>query len=160
MRTGLMSSRNSPTLTLDVRHRRAEPCAAGLVLVGVACAVPWLPDPTSWTTLLGGAACLAAMGFGLWRAGWIGSRHRITRLRWLADGRWVLADSRDQACHAELSTRTRLAGTTLWLCWRTSRGLRSMLLAPGDLPVNELRALCVRLRVEALERALPEAHGR
>jgi hypothetical protein len=35
-----------------------------------------------------------------------------------------------------------------------------MLLAPGDLPASELRALAVRLRIEALERALPEARAR
>jgi hypothetical protein len=35
-----------------------------------------------------------------------------------------------------------------------------MLLATGDLPASELRALAVRLRIEALERALPEARAR
>jgi hypothetical protein len=155
-----MSSRNSPTLTLDVRMRRAEPCAAGLVLVGGVCGALLL-GPTSWTNLLAAAGCLAVVGFGLWRAGWIGSRHRVVGLRWLADGRWLLADSRENAFPAELSAGTRLAASVLWLVWRTDLGRRrSMLLAPGDLPASQLRALSVRLRIEALERALPEAGRR
>jgi hypothetical protein len=140
--------------------RRAEPCAAWLVLVAGACGVLLL-GAVSWTTQLAGAAGLAAIGVGLWRAGWIGSRHRIVGLRWLADGRWLLADSREVASPGVLSTGTRLARSALWLCWRTPRGRwRSMLLRPGDLPASDLRALVVRLRVEALERALPEVRAR
>jgi hypothetical protein len=155
-----MSSRNSPTLTLDVRTRRAEAFAARLALVGGACGA-LLPGSTSWTSLLAAAGCLGVIGFGLWRAGWIGSRHRIVGLRWLADGRWLLADSRANAFPAELSAGTRLAGNALWLVWRTSCGRRrSMLIASGDLSAGQLRALCVRLRIGALERALPEAGWR
>jgi hypothetical protein len=163
-----MSSRNSPTLTLDVRARRVEPCAAALVLVGGACgallagATFW---PASWTNILAAAGCLAVIGSGLWRAGWIGSRHRIVELRWLADGRWVLTGNREAACPVQLSGElcagTRLGRNALWLVWRTPRGpRRSLLLAPGDLPASQLRALSVRLRTEAVERALPEARGR
>ena len=140
--------------------RRAEPCAAWLVLVAGACAVLLL-GATSWTTQLAGAGCLGAIGFGLWRHGWIGSRHRIVGLRWLADGGWLLANSRESASPGVLSAGTRLAPDALWLCWSTPRGRqRSMLLAAGDLPASELRALVVRLRIEALERALPEARPR
>ena len=140
--------------------RRAEQCAAWLVLVAGACGVLLL-GATSWTTQLAGGGCLAAIGFGLWRQGWIGSRHRIVGLRWLADGRWLLADGREAACLGVLSADTRFARTALWLCWKTPRGRRrSMLLARGDLPASELRALSVRLRIEALERALPEARAR
>jgi hypothetical protein len=140
--------------------RRAEPCAAWLVLVAGVCAVLLL-GAASWSTQLAGAGCVAAVGFGLWRQGWIGSRHRIVGLRWLADGRWVLADSRESAFPGVLSAGTRLARNALWLCWTTSRGRRrSMLLATGDLPASELRSLAVRLRIEALERALPEARAR
>ena len=159
MRTGLMSSRNSPTLTLDVRMRRAEQSAAWLVLVGGACSVLSL-DPASPTSTLAAVACLAAVGYGLWRSGWIGSRYRIVGVRWLADGRWLLAD-RQHTFPGELSGSSRLLGTAVWLRWKTS-GCRwqSMLLTDGDLPRDQLRALAIRLRIEALERALPEARGR
>ena len=79
--------------------RRAETRAAGLVLGAGACAVLLL-GPTSWTNALAGAGCLLALGFGLWRAGWIGSTHRIVRARWLADGRWQLSDTPAQPAPA------------------------------------------------------------
>lgn len=140
--------------------RRAEPRAAALVLVASACAVLLL-GPASWMSGVASTGCLLAIGFGLWRAGWIGSRHRIVGLRWLADGSWLLADSRETTVPAELSAGTRLAPNALWLQWTTVRGRRrSMLLASGDLPPSQLRALAVRLRIEAVERALPEARRR
>jgi hypothetical protein len=138
--------------------RRAEKSAGWLVLVGGACSVAML-DPVSLMTALG-AACLAAVGFGLWWSGWIGSRHRIVTVRWQADGRWLLAD-RQRTFPGELAAGSRLFGTALWLRWKTPpRRWRSMLLTVGDLPPDQLRALAVRLRVEVLERALPEAGGR
>jgi hypothetical protein len=155
-----MSSRNSPTLTLDVRLRRAETSAAWLVLVAGAYAVLLL-DPTSCANVLAGAGCLVAIGFGLWRAGWIGSRHRIVRLQWLAAGGWLLADGRESTFSGRLSAGTRLARNALWLQWKTAGGRqRSMLLAPGDLPASQLRALAVRLRIDVLERALPDVRPR
>ena len=155
-----MSSRNSPTLTLDVRQRRAESCAARLVLAGGACGALLL-GPTSWLGLLAAFAGLPLIGLGLWRAGWIGSRHRIVGLRWLADGRWMLAGNRESMAVGELSAATRLVRNVLWLVWSTSNGRRrSMLLAPGDLPASELRALSVRLRIDGAGRALPEAGPR
>ncbi|HKS58537.1 MAG TPA: hypothetical protein VJS12_24800 [Steroidobacteraceae bacterium] len=109
-------------------------------------------------SLLAGAACLAAIGFGFWRAGWIGSRHRIVGLDWRGDGRWLLADSRQRTFTGELAGGTRLFGNALWLQWRTPNcRFRSMLLVASDLPPSQLRALAVRLRIGALERALPEA---
>jgi hypothetical protein len=154
-----MSSRNSPTLTLDVCLRRAETRAAWLVLVGGACGALLL-DPASPTTTLAAAACLLSIGYGLWRSGWIGSRHRIVGVRWLADGRWLLAD-REHTFPGELSGGSRLFGTAVWMRWETPRHRRrSMLLTDGDLPPDQLRALAVRLRIEALERALPEARRR
>lgn len=157
MRTGLMSSRNSPTLTLDVRMRRTERCASWLVL-GASAVSALLLGAQSGMNLLAGAVCLAVIGVGLWRAGWIGSRHRIVGLRCLADGCWVLADGRQSTFHGELAGGTRLFANALWLQWRSpNRGFRSMLLAAGDLPASQLRALAVRLRIEAQERALPES---
>jgi hypothetical protein len=140
--------------------RRAEPCAAGLVLIAGACGVLLLGG-ASWTNLSAAAASLAAIGFGLWRAGWIGSRHRIVRVHWLADGRWLLDDGRAKGFAGELAAGTRLARDALWLRWRTPNGrLRTLLLARGDLPETQRRALSVRLRIEALERVLPEAPRR
>jgi hypothetical protein len=130
------------------------------VLIAGACSVLLL-GAVSWTNLPAGAATLAAIGFGLWRAGWIGSRHRIVGLRWLADGRWLLADSRGNAFSGELSAGTRLARNACWLHWTTSGDRsRTMLLARGDLSDSELRALAVRLRIEAVERVLPEPRRR
>lgn len=155
-----MSSRNSPTVALDVRARRAERRAAWLALVGAGCAVALLGSAAAWTQLLAVAGIGAIAALGLWRAGWIGSRHRIVDVRWLADGRWILAD-RGGTFPAELCTDTRLFGQAIWLRWKTGPWRRrSMLLAQGDLAAGQLRALGVRLRIEALERALPEAAGR
>jgi hypothetical protein len=152
-----MSSRNSPTLTLDVRTRRAEQRAAWLTLVAAACAV----------VLLGAVAAVAAgaIAWGLWRAGWIGSRHRIVAVRWLADGRWTLVDGAGAAIPGELSADTRQIPNAVWLRWKTGPARRrSMLLTAGDLPAGQLRALAVRLKIEApiggMKRALPEAGAR
>jgi hypothetical protein len=154
-----MSSRNSPTLKLDVHLRRVETCAAWLVLVAGAGSVLML-DPVSLTTTLAAAAGLAVVGYGLWSSGWIGSRYRIVSVRWDADSRWLLAD-REHTFAGELSAGSRLFGTALWLRWRTARRRwRSMLLTVDDLPPDQLRALAVRLRIEALERALPRAGAR
>jgi hypothetical protein len=137
--------------------RRAERCAGWLVLGAGACGVLLLGGQ-SGMSLLAGAPCLALIGFGLWRAGWIGAGHRIVAVQWLADGRWLLTEGRRDIFPGELAGGTRLFGNLLWLQWRTpKRRLRSMLLAAGDLPASQLRALAVRLRIEALERALPEA---
>ena len=155
-----MSSRNSPTLTLEVNGRRAEALAAWLVLAGAGCAVALLgaaPAGTQWLAV----GAVGAIAFGLWRAGWIGSRHRIIRMRWLADGHWSLTDLHSSAIPAELSADTRLAGTAVWLRWKTAAGRRrSMLLVRGDVPAGQLRALCIRLGIQALERALPDAPAR
>jgi hypothetical protein len=137
--------------------RRAERCAGWLVL-GVGACSALLLGTQSGTHLLAGAACFAVIGCGLWRAGWIGSGHRIVGLRWQADGRWLLVDRRQNTFPGELAGGTRLFANALWLQWRTpNHRFRSMLLAAGDLPASQLRALAVRLRFEALERALPEA---
>jgi hypothetical protein len=133
--------------------RRTEQRAAGLVLVAAACAV----------VLLGPAAAVGGglIAWGLWRAGWIGSTHRITSALWLADGRWILADGQGNEFAGELSADTRRVRQAVWLSWNTGRGRRrSMLLTPGDLPSDCLRALATRLPIEAAERALPEARTR
>ena len=114
----------------------------------------------SWTQWLA-ASAVGAIAFGLWRAGWIGSPHRLLGVSWLPDGRWSLADSHGAAIPAELSPDTRLVGDGVWLRWKTTPGRRrSMLLIRGDMPAGQLRALRVRLRIEALEQALPDARTR
>jgi hypothetical protein len=140
--------------------RRAETRAAGLVLAAGASAVLLL-GPASWANLLVGAGCLLTVGFGLWRAGWIGATHRIVRAQWRADGRWQLGATDENPFDGELSAGTRLWRNSLWVQWVTPGGRRRfMLLAPGDLPPSQLRALAVRMRIEALERALPEVRRR
>jgi hypothetical protein len=130
---------------LDVRTRRAEKLAGWLVLVAAGGAVGLLGTAPPWTQLLA-AGAVGAIAFGLWRAGWIGSRHRIV-------GRLRLA--------GDFSADTRVVRNAVWLRWTSAVGPeRSMLLVRRDLPAGQLRALCVRLRIEALERALPEARTR
>jgi hypothetical protein len=140
-----MSFRNSPTLALDVRTRRAERLAAWLVLIGVGGAAALLGASPWWTPLL--AACgVGAVALGLWRAGWIGSSNRVAEVRWPP---------------GELSADTRVFRNAVWLRWTSRVGRRSaMLLARGDVPAGQLRALAVRLRIDAVERALPEARTR
>jgi toxin CptA len=151
-----MSSRNSPTLTLEVNGRRTETRAAWLVLASAVCSVALLGGLPFWMRALAGAT-VGAIGLGLWRAGWIGSKYRIIAARWAADGRWVLTDRHRSAIPAELSGATRLAGRVVWLHWKIAPGRRrSMLLARGDMPAGQLRALRARLGIEALERALPD----
>jgi Membrane-bound toxin component of toxin-antitoxin system len=155
-----MSSRNSPTLTLEVNGRRAEALAAWLVLATAGCTIVLLGAAPSWTQWLAVGA-VGAIAIGLWRAGWIGSKHRIIGVRWLADGCWSLADSHGKAIRAELSGDTRLAGSAVWLRWKTTPGRRrSMLLVRGDMPAGQLRTLRVRLQIQALERALPDVPAR
>jgi hypothetical protein len=155
-----MSSRNSPTLTLEVNGRRTETLAAWLVLACAACAVVLLGALPVWMQGLAGAA-VCAIALGLWRAGWIGSRYRISRVLWFADGRWSLADPHRSAIPAVLSGDSRLAGDVVWLRWRTAPGRRrSMLLTRGDLPAGQLRKLRARLGIEALERVLPDTPTR
>jgi hypothetical protein len=140
-----MSSRNSPTPALDVRSRRAERLAAGLVLVAAGGAVALLGASPWWTQLLA-AGGVVTVALGLWRAGWIGSRHRVADLRWSS---------------GELSADTRIFRDAVWLRWTNLGGRRrAMLLARGDIPAGQLRALAVRLRIEAVERALPECRTR
>ena len=125
--------------------RRAERLAAGLVLVAAGGAVALLGGSPWWTQSLA-AGGLVAVALGLWRAGWIGSDNRLAKLLWPP---------------GELSADIRVFRDAVWLRWRSPAGRRrAMLLACGDLPAGQLRALAVRLRIEAVERALPEASTR
>ena len=125
--------------------RRAERLAAGLVLVAAGGAVALLGASPWWTqSLAAGGVVIVALG--LWGAGWIGFSNRLAELRWPP---------------GELSADTRVFRNVVWLRWRSPAGhRRAMLLARADLPAEQLRALAVRLRIEAVERALPEAPKR
>jgi hypothetical protein len=129
-----MSSPNLPTLTLDLRKRRAERLVAWLVLVAVGAAVALLGASPWWIQSLAGIGA-GAVAFGLWRSGWIGSSHRVVELRWPT---------------GELAADTRVYSGAAWLGWKSSGGRPAyMFLVRGDLPAGQLRALCVRLRTAA-----------
>jgi hypothetical protein len=125
--------------------RRAERLAAGLVLLAAGGAVALLGASPWWTQSLA-AGGVVAVALGLWGAGWIGSGNQIAELRWPP---------------GEFSADTRVFRDAVWLRWRSPAGRRhAMLLARGDLPAGQLRAVAVRLRIEAVERVLPEAPTR
>jgi hypothetical protein len=115
------------------------------MLVAAGGAVALLGASPWWIRLLA-ASGVVTVAIGLWQAGWIGSSHRVTDLRWFS---------------GELSADTRVFRDAVWLRWTSLGGCRrAMLLARGDIPARQLRALAVRLRIEAVERALPEARTR
>lgn len=115
------------------------------MLVAAGGAVALLGASPWWTQLLA-AGGVATVALGLWRAGWIESSNRVVELRWPP---------------GELSADTRVFRNAVWLRWRSPAGRRhAMLLARGDVPAGQLRALVVRLRIEVVERALPEARTR
>jgi hypothetical protein len=125
--------------------RRAERLAAGFVLVAAGGAVALLGASPWWTQSLA-AGGVVTVALGLWGAGWITSGDRLAELRWPP---------------GELSADTRVFRDAVWLRWRSPAGRwRAMLLARADLPAGQLRALAVRLRIEAVERALPEPRTR
>lgn len=149
-----MSSLGSPTLDLDVRLRRTERLVA-CVAIAAAMIGPGLIQPLA---LLGplplallsmSAASLVAAGF--WRSGWIGQRHRLRRIVWLADGRWLLSTGSGARLEAELSHKTRRGRAFAWLRWQAPHRY-SMLLVRGDLAGAELRRLLVRLGIDRLSR--------
>jgi hypothetical protein len=92
------------------------------------------------------AAAVLALGFRSQR--WLGGPGRLTTVRWLSDGRWILSSSERKNIPATLSPGTRLGHGWLWLRWRTDREVRSLLLLNGDAPAAELRRLNARLRLE------------
>ena len=115
------------------------------MLVAAGGAVALLGASPWWIQFLAASGVLT-VAIGLWQAGWIGSSHRVSDLRWSS---------------GELSADTRVFRHAAWLRWTSLGGCRhAMFLARGDLPAGQLRALAVRLRIEAVERALPEARTR
>jgi hypothetical protein len=113
--------------------RRAERLAAWLVLVAAGGAVALLGASPGWQLLAAGG--FGAVAGGLWRAGWIGSSHRVIDLQWPT---------------GKLTADTRVYSGAVWLGWKRSGGHPGyMFLVRGDLPAGQLRALCVRLRTGA-----------
>jgi hypothetical protein len=143
-----MSSHASPPLVLEVGGRRADRRGVALLLAltVLVVAVAWLQGAA-----LGLGLCLATagvLGYGLWRARWFGVR-RLSRIAWLADGRWELVDASGQVLEASLRGDTRVGSHYVWLRWNADVA-RSMLLFRGDLTEVELRRLIVRLRIQGL----------
>lgn len=162
-----MSSQGSPTLDLDVRARRTEQRIA--VAATLAAVVAPLLLQIDWGVSAAAAlVCAFAVGYGFWYAGWLPAgqlaRHRLRRLVWLADGRWLLTNEQGDQFEARLLTDTRVGVGCAWLGWaihsdqvvpaRTDRNRMrqhySMLLGPGDLRAGDLRRLLVRLAVDPL----------
>ncbi len=160
-----MSSQGSPTLDLDVRARRTERRIA--VTATLAAVVAPLLLQIDWRLSAAAAlVCAFTVGCGFWSAGWLPAvqpaGHRLCRLVWLADGRWLLTNERGDQFETSLLDDTRLGFGCAWLRWtthldqiapgRTDRnGMRhryAMLLGPGDLRASDLRRLQVRLAVD------------
>jgi hypothetical protein len=141
-----VSSQNSPTLELDVRARRWEPRIAAITLL-LAAASPWaLGGISFWVMAAGSTIFTVVVWWGLRRACWLGGARRIERVVWLPDGHWVLVDGQGRSRDGMLRADSRTGGQIVWLRWNAD-GIRSMLLASGDVPATELRRLVVRLRV-------------
>ena len=145
-----MSSPGLPTLELDVRSRRAEPCAARLALLLAAGAPLFIGQ--DWEHLALAVMATVACAIGFRRAGWLGGAHRIERVVWLAEGRWRLTDAAGQECDAVLGPSSRVAAGMMWLSWTrhpaaAEGGTRSMWLTSRDVPQQQLRRLGVQLRL-------------
>jgi hypothetical protein len=107
--------------------------------------------PLSATLFLVVAAGL--VGLGLWSQGWLGGAGRVTAVRWLPDGSWLLAGAGGKNIPARLSADSRVGSGWLWLHWHTPGARhrhRSMLLLKGDVLPAELRRLSARLRLESV----------
>lgn len=152
-----MSSPGLPTLELDVRPRRAEPCLASLAIC-IAGAAPWLAGH-GWKHLLLAVVAMTGCIVGLRLAGWLGGLRRIDRIAWRADGTWQLTDAGGRCYEAVLRTDSRVAASMLWLRWDARSGAaakrtrRSMWLTAQDVPQQQLRRLGVRLRLAGCNKA-------
>ena len=141
-----MSSRDSPALTLDVAGRQADRlCVLALFgLLASAAALVGMRDPAVGLCL--GTIGPVVIGYGLWRARWIGLQ-RLGRIVWLSDGRWQLAEMGGRVFEATLRGDSRAGSLYVWLRW-DAEIVYSMLLFRGDLTEPALRRLIVRLRID------------
>lgn len=145
-----MSSPGLPRLDIEVGQRRAERWIAG------AGSAAGLVLSTLTAQLLGFTAVAAAtIGVflaitcvvGFQRAGWLGGGRRIQRVVWQPQGDWLLLDAAGRSRETRLRADTRVGPGCFWLRWDAGNPC-SILLAPGDLPADELRRLSVRLRID------------
>jgi hypothetical protein len=151
-------------LTIDVRGRRTERWLGALAVLALAIATSLLDLSLLAGAVLFSSVCSLVIA-GLWRQGWLGGARRLTGVRWLSDGSWMLNDAAFANLPATLSPQTRVGGRWLWLRWHIELGhgaagspwRRSMLLLQGDLDGPDLRRLGVRLRLESVCRQPPRA---
>ncbi len=151
MRNGCMSSTDSPTLHVEIGHRRVERRLT-LLILSCGCLAPFLFQPLE---LLPRALLSTAAGLMLWTViqplGWLGGPRRITGIQWSADGAWLLRQADGQAVEATLHPGTRVWPFGVWLRWRegSSRKGRGRALFVTLTEAPELRRFAVRLRVES-----------
>ncbi|HEY0943034.1 MAG TPA: hypothetical protein VGE08_23310 [Steroidobacter sp.] len=139
-------------LTIDVRGRRTERWLGALAVLALAIAARLLDLSPLAAAVLFFSACSLVVA-GLWRQGWLGGAHRLTGVRWLSDGSWMLTDAGLVNLPAALSPQSRVGSRWLWLRWHIEAGgprRRSMLLLQGDVEDGDLRRLGVRLRLESV----------
>lgn len=143
-----MSFNSLPPLQLEPSR---GPTQVGLT-VGMFAAtlgIPWLLPGLSWgDSLLLMVAGLIAVSVGLWRAGWIGRRHRLHRVAWDASGEWRLTGW--NACRSgELRADSVVSRYFLRLKWNCEGGVTQLLLFRGDVSPAEWRRWTARLRLQA-----------
>lgn len=161
-----MSSTSSPPLHCEVHSRRTERRVATVALTAGALA-PFMAGLPGDVSMLCALAATLLIGSGLRRAGWLRPEGGIAAMSWLADGRWLLTDRRGRAVEGVLRSESRVGRRGVWLRWDVSThesgrpgvARRSLLLAGGDMPANELRRLIVRLRLEGAGNLPARPHG-
>jgi hypothetical protein len=150
-------------LTIDVGGRRTERVLGALAVLALAIATGLfdLSLPLAILLFLSASTLVIA---GLWCHGWLGGAHRLTGVRCLPDGRWMLTEAGFADLPAALSPQSRVGDRWLWLRWDVEAGARaatrgprrrSMLLFQGDLAGRDLRRMTVRLRLESVCRQQP-----
>jgi hypothetical protein len=145
-----MWSAGCPSLVIE--PQKSVETSVAVACAGISLLVPWLLpyDLISSLTLCG--AFLAAIALSMRRAGGLGSRGRVIRAAWDADGQWRLSLSGRETVTATLTADTRVTPYLIWLHWRTPVGPRQMLLVRWKFTrgsdQNGWRQLIVRLRFQ------------
>lgn len=162
-----MSSNGLPTLTIDLRRRRAEQAGAMLLSLLGGMAPLLMGSFVGWPLRIAGSLLLALCICGCFRAaGWLGGSAALARMTWAGDGVWALVFADGREYSGQLRSDTRMSPAAIWLRWdlllppspvlesqASRRGPRSraLLLIPGDIPADDFRRLLVRLRVDQSE---------
>jgi hypothetical protein len=145
-----MFSPGSPTLNLDIRERKAERVLALLAAAGVLFGVCLSNESISFLSIATACGLLALAGV-FYRAGWLWGPHRLTRIVWQADGRWLLSSANGLSVECKLSAASRVTSHILWLRW-VGRPTRPVLLVSGDIAPTDFRRLVVRLFLDGRSR--------